>query len=162
MTAETYGLGIDPGWMSCGIALIKGKDLILSRNLVPKDCLSIKGAVHSIFDGFPEDIEISSVTIERFVAYEGKHSAQSENILMFIGALVYFFQVMEVKVNQVRAIDWKPAVCKHLVRTTDFSNPYPAFNKKYSLLAAEKFSGQKLETDHEADAVCLAYYGALL
>jgi hypothetical protein len=61
----------------------------------------------------------------------------------------------------VRAIDWKPKVCKYLVRKKGFNNPYPSFDKQFSILAANTLSGGDTKVDHEADAVCLSYLGMI-
>ena len=160
-----YIIGIDPGWSSCGIAVVEKDKTIFTNSYIPKKSSDICEAVAIGIANLPIVISIAEeveVVIERFVAYKGVHSESSEQILMFIGALVFSFQERNIKVHLVRAIDWKPKICKYLVRTTDFSNPYPSFDKKYSLLAAEKLSGIKLKSDHEADAICLAYLGTLL
>lgn len=102
---------------------------------------------------------INDVFIERFVVYEGKHSSASEDILILIGGLQYFFQRNPMcKVYMLRAIEWKQRLCKYLVRTKGFSNPYPSFDKKFSLLAAKTISGEdSINTNHEADAICLSF-----
>jgi hypothetical protein len=61
----------------------------------------------------------------------------------------------------VRAIDWKSTLCKILVRDHGFTNPGNSFNKEFSLAAAELIYGKKLKSDHEADAICLAFLGYL-
>lgn len=159
----SYSLGIDPGWSSCGYALTNTStgELLVKGNFIPKESGNIKDAVDKLcylaFQGvnlLEDDLE---VYIERFVAYKGVVTTASEDILMFIGGLVYAFQNAEAIVRLVRAIEWKPALNKWLVRRKGFSNPYPSFNKKYSLLAASTLSGVSSPTDHEADAICLSY-----
>lgn len=158
-------LGIDPGWASCGISVIEYETVVVSYNFVPRDYTTedqIEPVIRELQTTLSErnDVELSSITdayIERYVAYKGIHSDMSEKILMFIGALRYWLEHRDIAVHMVRAIDWKPTVCKYLVRTQGFNNPYPSFDKKFSLAAAKALSGLDLKTDHEADAICLSY-----
>ncbi len=144
-------VGIDPGWSTCGVH-IQGGD---SHFFVPKSNPSLLKAAQQVADVVPDG---SQVIIERFVAYEGKQTSSSEDILMFIGAVVAVLQSRTCNVTLVRAIDWKQAICKHLVRTKGFSNPYPRFDKEYSKLVAKELSGITGVNDHIADAICLSYY----
>lgn len=167
----TITVGIDPGWASCGVSLNIDGTIVFSRNYVPRDLLNSKevvyGAVEHIHQELilemrkhladPRDSAIEKAYIERYVAYKGIHSDVSEKILMFIGAMALRLEFDGTLVNMVRAIDWKPTVCKYLVRTKGFNNPYSSFDKKYSLLAAKTLSGIDSITDHEADAICLSY-----
>jgi hypothetical protein len=154
-------IGIDPGWASCGIALQQDGKLLSKTHFVPRDVTkndNLDGAVTYAYEaGKMLGAEPKQVFIERYVAYKGIHSDMSERILMYIGALKYEYERRNIAVHMVRAIDWKPKICKFLVRTKEFNNPYPSFDKKFSILAAEVLSGQKFKTDHEADAVCLSY-----
>lgn len=161
-------IGIDPGVASFGIAVEHSGELVYSEYWSPRDFGSIKNFVElMIVDMYRDDPiflsnALGEVTIERFVAYKGIHSDASEKILMLIGALNYKFDTLTgVAPTMVRAIDWKPKVCKYLVRTKGFNNPYPSFDKKFSMLAAEALSGEKIENDHIADAVCLSYLGRI-
>lgn len=171
----SYVIGIDPGWASCGYSLTYGDKVITKGNFVPRDHLSNGEVLVGGVEKLTEDIEFgartyedeyciggtSRVYIERYVAYKGIHSDASEAILMFIGALIHRFEFDGVPVVPVRAIDWKPKVCKYLVRTKGFNNPYPSFDKKYSILAARELSGLDIKSDHAADAVCLSYLGII-
>ena len=165
-------LGIDPGWASCGLALREYGKITKATNIVPRDIGSremfgltdITDYIKDEFLGteFTWVSDIDAVYMERYVAYKGIHSDMSEKILMFIGALQYYFLADGVPVHMVRAIDWKPKVCKYLVRTKGFNNPYPSFDKKYSILAAKELSGISGVTDHEADAICLSYLSVVV
>ena len=147
---------MDPGWASFGLAKVNEEGTLISaEGFVPRDF----GLTKFVNDKFSGITNIETVVLERFVAYEGVHSNVNEPLLMLIGALQYRFENEGVKVGLVRAIDWKPRLCKWLVRNKGFSNPAPSFDKKFSLAAAEALSGVKFKTDHEADAVCLAYLG---
>lgn len=163
-------VGIDPGWASCGYSLTTDGKVVVKGFLEPRQFVEdgevLSSAVDEVWNQlrvFPKDsLEMfDRLYIERYVAYAGVTSSASEQILMFIGALVHRFEFDGIPVTMVRAIDWKPKVCKYLVRTQGFNNPHPSFDKKYSILAAEALSGQKFKTDHEADAVCLSYLGVI-
>ena len=158
-------IGIDPGWSSCGWAIVDtaSGQVLGSGSYVPKESGSIYYAVKALRDSIKESLseveypDIKQVFLERFVAYRGVQTSSSEEILMFIGALTYFFELQVVPLTLVRAIDWKPKINKWLVKTRGFSNPYDSFDKKFSLLAAKTLSGKESLNDHEADAVCLSF-----
>lgn len=170
-------IGIDPGWASCGVAVQQDGVVLDKFFFVPREqhviakahgelCQAMKYLIlelQKILKSVPGSIP--SLYMERYVAYAGVTSEASEYILMFIGAIKYHFEALEYPVHMVRAIDWKPKVCKHLVRTKDFNNPYSSFDKKFSLLAARTLAGldpkNKTLTDHEADAVCLSFLGEI-
>lgn len=161
-----YSIGIDPGWASCGFAVMQDSKVIFKGSYVPRDHKgTILGFVEHLESELTKagidiysDHNIQDVTIERYVAYKGIQSEASENILMLIGGLNFYFNQV-APVNMVRAIEWKPKICKYLVRTKGFNNPYTSFDKKFSILAAKTLSGLELDTDHEADAICLSYLG---
>ena len=161
-------LGIDPGWSSCGVCLqLEGK-VLGAKNFVPSEYGTPWDFYNSgllpwleplLKDG---EVYISNVRMERFVAYAGVHSEASEKILMLIGALAYALEescsyINAVDIGLVRAIDWKQKLCKYLVRTKGFSNPYPSFDKQYSILAAKTLWPEFTGSNHEADAVCLSF-----
>lgn len=159
-------LGIDPGSRNLGYAVLD-----INANSVTINKL---GQIDPKEEGFSETIsilmmslptDIHQVCIERYVAYKGIHNAASEEILMLIGAmrqaLLTDCAIPESRLILTRAIDWKPKLCKHLVKTKDFSNPSTSFDKKYSIAAAECIINDKIESNHIADAICLAYYGYL-
>lgn len=165
-------LGIDPGWASFGVAVESEGKTIFKASYVPRDhgdsiCEFITFLNARLMDGTidlatvknPQSWYFTDVYIERFVAYKGIHSDMSEKILMLIGALNYEFTLRGSNVHMVRAIDWKPKVCKYLVRTQGFNNPNPSFDKKFSIAAANALSGGDSKIDHEADAICLSYLG---
>jgi hypothetical protein len=166
-------IGIDPGWASFGISVVDNGKTIFTRSYIPRDHGTIANFVRKLAgDVYEADINIlpsaEKVYIERFVAYKGIHSDASEHILMLIGALNYYFDLPQTIKSEltprsvmVRAIDWKPLVCKYLVRTQGFNNPHANFDKKFSVLAANALSGGNIKIDHEADAVCLSYLGEI-
>jgi Holliday junction resolvasome RuvABC endonuclease subunit len=149
-------LGIDPGVVNIGMAVTdeNGK-LVDSRVIgftdVASMCTAVDDAVYLLGSQ-----GVTQTFIERFVAYKGMQSASTENILMYIGAAVYALN-SECSITLLRAIDWKPALCKYLVKTSGFSNPSTKFDKKFSIAAAEFITKEKIKTTHEADAICLSY-----
>jgi hypothetical protein len=162
---EANFIGIDPGWASFGLAEFKESALIkVKGGDIPKASLLT-------FSGVPRDkgltkfienlpVQVTSqtkVVIERYVAYTGVSSAASEYILMLIGALQFHFESQGATVKMVRAIDWKPLLCKYLVKEKGFSNPSKDLDKKFSVAAAECITGQRYKSDHEADAICLGF-----
>ena len=157
-------LGIDPGWSSFGISMVKDDALVGKTSFVPKDSGSIINFIGTLNLWILEQLEaqlhgwepVSEIYIERFVTYGGVQT-DPENILMLIGALDYFFSTEYTKPQLVRALDWKVRLCHHLVKTKGVSNPSKSLDKKYSIWAAEQLSGEKIKSDHEADAVCLGY-----
>lgn len=157
-------IGIDPGWSSFGIAITKDNALISKQEYVPKDFGDISGFISElrkhillILDSHSEVWDTNNkIYIERFVTYGGVQT-NPEEILMLIGALYYFFSVEYSRPTLVKAIDWKIKICQYLVKSRKFSNPYKKLDKKYSLLVANTLSGVTLQSNHEADAICLSY-----
>jgi hypothetical protein len=164
-----FTLGIDPGWASCGVSLVYDDECIDYMHYIPRDCgkedRAVYHAVNHLSNFLYKHVEtigrLNSAYMERYVAYAGVQSSHSEDILMFIGAVKYMLEAEYVPVNMVRAADWKPKVCKYLVRTKGFKNPSSSFDKKYSIAAANALSGKQFKTDHEADAVCMSYLGEI-
>lgn len=157
-------IGIDPGWSSFGIAIRDGDKILSKTSFIPKEHITIANFIHEL--GYWLSSKVSpyenqnyefKVFIERFVAYAGVQSSASEDILMLIGALDYFFSINYTKPRLVKAIDWKVKVCHYLVKSKGLSNPYTKLDKKYSIWAAEQLSGETFKSNHEADAVCLSY-----
>lgn len=160
-------IGIDPGWSSFGIAINVDGKLIANTSFVPKEFGPIIAFIDQLgswvdkvvdsTDPTNEDFLMVKVYIERFVAYSGINASATEDILMLIGALDYYFSSVYSKPILVKAIDWKVALVHYLVKSKGLSNPYKSLDKKYSIWAAENLSGETFKSDHEADAVCLSY-----
>lgn len=163
---DFFYLGVDPGpvntgWsirsksgsaMACGVFNPSKSDSIIRA---ADDLLKIVKAAR------PIDLPIQVACVERYVAYKGINT-NAEGILLFIGSLLHALQSDGITILTARAIDWKPAVCKSLYKAKDFRNPSDKFDKKYSIAAAECIIGRELKrTNHEADAICLAYYAEL-
>jgi hypothetical protein len=153
-------LGIDPGSVNLGWGLVTANGVTIDHGHFNPSSLSFEKTVDTVVGKLPSTCveEEGCVTIERYVAYKGVTNQASEQILMLIGALVYEFSKRGREVYLLRAIDWKSNLCKHMFKTQGFRNPSKSFDKKYSMAMAEALSGIKLESDHEADAICLAYY----
>jgi hypothetical protein len=167
-TTEVY-VGIDPGWKNLGFALaVKNEETgKISKHLTavhnPSSFKNINAYIKYL-DTLLKTLTVSpiSVTMERYVAYQGVFSSESENINLLIGALIHYFgssDIWNVEPNLVRAIDWKIPLVKSLVRKKGFDNPSSNLDKKFSFAAAAAVMDEKIEkldTDHEADALCLS------
>lgn len=170
MTQPTYHLGIDPGVRNLAISLIDDSSKFIAGQVFdvrPPDT-DIRNAIDSVttmiltVTGSGNKI-ISSVGIERYVPYAGTYTNNAEEILMLTGAIVYVCQrhvnlIHPPEIRLFRAIDWKPSLCKTLVKTKSFSNPSTSFDKKYSKAAAEAITGTPFKNDHLADSTCLAFH----
>lgn len=157
-------LGIDPGWKNLGFAVLSGDKKLLRSGTLNPSAYGNARTVELISDEVSlvkgEDV-LECVTIERFVSYKGVHSADSENILMLIGALEYYFTTKNITTRLFRAADWKIPLVKLLVKERNFDNPSQSLDKGFSLAAARCCTGGHIfKTDHEADAACLAYFGS--
>lgn len=165
---EMISIGIDPGWSSFGLAIwdTDEKKILIQESLVPKEHGNLFD-FHRVFDSWMLPNKGNRVFIERFVPYAGCPSAAAEMTNIVIGYLIAYFGELigrgsyNKSINLMRAIDWKPAVCKHLVKNKGFSNPSATFDKKFSLAAAEAICGGKVVNDHVADAICLSYLGEI-
>lgn len=172
----TYSVGIDPGWKNLGLAILRedenGLTLISTHTLNPsemgghaKAALIIRSLVLKAVSADQTDIENLQVSlaIERYVSYNNVNTAESENILMLIGAILCAFDDISSNPGMYRAIDWKTELVKLLVKNRGFDNPSTSLDKKFSIAAAHACLDipGKFNNDHEADAVCLAAIGLL-
>lgn len=170
-----YHVGVDPAWKNLGLSIIKENvntkelHLVYSCVMNPSEFSSISQFVYELNNTIGSTIDndaecgffLSTATIERFVAYAGVSTAETENICMIIGALQYMFtQEWEVEPVMIRAIDWKTTLVKELHKQKGFDNPSMKLDKKFSDAAAVSCLNlpKKLPTDHESDASCLASY----
>jgi hypothetical protein len=165
-----YRVGVDPAWKNLGVALVKEDvetheiTLVKSWVMNPSTFKSIPDFVDALWkeviEAFGKDGGeiLASANIERFVAYAGVSTAETENICMIIGALQYLFKGREMGLH--RAIDWKMDMVKALHKKKEFENPSSKLDKKFSIAAAKACLDHEhtFATDHEADAVCLASY----
>jgi len=157
-----YLVGIDPGWKNLGFAItrVDKNGFIFKEFTCVMDPSSFSSPTK-----FIEELDrviissginkIHSVTIERFVAYAGVSTAETENICMLIGSLVYYFAASGywgVEPLLVRAIDWKTQLVKLLYKQKGFDNPSPKLDKKFSIAAAKACLDMEnvFKTDHES------------
>lgn len=158
-------IGIDPGDRNLAIGMISGARLVGTHHLNPRN-FGFSGMLKHILSVIDDcDDEVSGVAIERFVAYKGVLTPSSETILMVIGGLHSVLSARGIpddKILLMRAIDWKPMLCKKLFAEQGFRNPSTTFDKKFSLAAANAVCGSRPRTDHEADAICLAACAQIL
>lgn len=185
MKVFRYHVGIDPAWKNLGLSILKeeiqtGELTLLSSHVmnpseyktIPEFVQELEKIVRRVVftdvcsgePGFTGTVD--SVTIERFVAYAGVSTSETENICMIIGALQYAFKEQYgVDSLMLRAIDWKTNLVKQLFKTQDFDNPSTKLDKKFSLAAGNaclKKEKNIFKTDHEADATCLASYSTIM
>lgn len=164
-----YYLGCDPGWVNLAYAIIdEDGNLIKTGCLVPKE---MKGAqspeiisdhIEDIFG--IEDYRLQAAAMERFVYFKGVHNPSSEQILMVTGQMQFMlYDRYNITPTMFRSFDWKNRLVKHLFKE-GFRNPSAdkRLDKEFSIAAAEFIFDCKFETDHEADAACLAYIARLL
>lgn len=147
-------------------------DLGLHSFLVDSVNRDITNFLNEDPDNCDEDWEFDNFTIERYVTYGQVITAQTETICGLIGSLRYFFEAVPSdsfqnnSPNLLRAIDWKIPLCQYLVKNKGFDNPSTSLDKKFSMAAAKACldNSEKIviKTDHEADAICLAYVGYLI
>lgn len=95
--------------------------------------------------------------IERYVAYQGKLTPESEEVLLFIGSLISELRKLGISVKVARAVDWKMYLVKQLFKKEGFKNPSEKLDKKFSDAAATHIIGVKPKTNHESDAICMSY-----
>lgn len=121
----------------------------------------------SFAERFVEDIKVhapTKVIMERYVPYKGQAEASldnSERTNILIGVLAYALKEAG-PLYLLRAAEWKVKAAHALRRRTGFTNPSQKLDKKFSMAAAKQvFSGFK-GTDHEADAIVLAWLGSIL
>jgi hypothetical protein len=170
-----YSLGIDPGWKNLGLGIVrqkvdhedKGIELVHSQVLNPSaldgilgTAETIKRICYKIVPGY--DANYFTAALERYVPYNNVFTAEAENITMLIGCLTQSCNeslISDTPPALYRAIDWKMALVKALFKWKRFSNPSDKLDKKFSIAAAKACISnpeKEIETDHEADAICLA------
>jgi hypothetical protein len=149
-------LGIDPGTRNIGVAITDddGK-LLFSKVYALEDDGGLQGVTEHIVELVYRRC-VTSCAIERFVAFKGIHSKASEEILMLVGYLRYALALAQIPVSLYRSIEWKPALCKYLVKEFKFDNPSTKFDKIFSKAAAENITKEKIKNDHLADAIGLS------
>lgn len=154
-----FRIGVDPGWKSCGYAIISSLDgttwnLDRSGNVDPSSFSDIHVFINSL--NLPRNSSVAC--IERYVPFNHSPNSESEKVNQVIGAFIYHFHELNFeKVLKFKSIEWKIALCQKLVLKKGFDNPGSKLDKKFSLAAAKACCGKSIINDHEADAICLAY-----
>jgi hypothetical protein len=168
-----YRVGVDPAWKNLGLSIVRedpdGKlykvhSCVMNPSTYPNISAFVDALWIEVLNAMKSDGHepvIASVTIERFVAYQGVSTSETENICMIIGALQYLFKASGALM--LRAIDWKTSLVKELFKRKGFENPSTKLDKKFSIAAAKACLDEdvKFATDHEADGTCLAAYPVL-
>jgi hypothetical protein len=156
-------VGIDPGWDNLGLAALDSQGELLFSSTI--DC-SLHGTSYKAIPKILELLEPYSVAtagIERYVTYgQGTPVKEAEHIQHMIGGLSFAFHLGGAHVMLLRAIDWKPELCKYLHQEQNFRNPSTRFDKKFSIASAVAITGVKPKTDHEADAIGIGYLTSVL
>lgn len=153
-------LGVDPGWKNLGYSIIEDRKIITSGVLDPSK-ISFLGTMN-VLKGLCSDNDVELISVERFVAYKGTMTSDSEDIIMIIGGLRQLSNdLLNKDAVLSRAIDWKQFLAKHFFKAEGFKNPSESFDKKFSDAIAAHITGTKQKINHISDAVGIAYYGKL-
>lgn len=161
-----YSVGLDIGWKNAGVAVVartsNGIELVHCATLNPsgmnagKRCTQILSEVGSKVT--PTDV--NWFVAERYVAYQGVQTAESENILMLLGGVVESSRHIfyNADIMMLRAIEWKTELVKLLFKLKGFQNPSDKLDKKFSVAAAHACLDidKEIPDDHCADAICMA------
>lgn len=105
------------------------------------------------------DLPVKKVFIERFVSYQGKFVTTAESTCLLIGVLAFALRE-KGPLYLMRATDWKVKAVHLLRRENGFLNPSTKLDKKFSIAAARSICPTFSGTDHEADALVMAWVGA--
>lgn len=165
-------LGVDPGWTNLAYAWLSDEGDLITGCVVPKELPKGRLAPMVISDahwkclecqdGFEQTHEVAGAAMERFVYFDGVHNPNSEQILMVTGQVQYFLASEHNAVaTMFRSFDWKSRLSKKLFKE-GFRNPSDRLDKQFSIAAAEWIFDREFETDHEADAACMAYIARLM
>lgn len=151
-----YSLGIDPAYRTCAFVLLDEDGEVIKSVVMDTASMEL-GELPARLEDWLGEVDIKGACVERFVAFKDLNVSHSEQILMVIGQLQYWLYKEEIPFTMWRSYDWKSRLSKHLFKDYDFRNPSDRMDKVFSVAAAECCTGVKFETDHEADAGCLAY-----
>lgn len=89
------------------------------------------------------------ITYQRSSKYGKSLNAESIHKLCYaVGAIIPALAELGLKVETVIADEWKRS----------FSRSQFAAGKDFFMVAAQQIAGRPVKTDHEADAVCLAWW----
>lgn len=164
-------LGCDPGWTNLAYAWLSEDGDLITGCLEPKELgrgilapMLVEHEWATIFprDEYP-DKNLVGAAMERFVYYDGVHNPNSEQILMVTGQMqMWMAGDHDVVPTMFKAFDWKSRLSKHMYKR-GFRNPSDRLDKVFSLAAARfLFPEHDFQTDHEADAACMAYIARML
>lgn len=179
MTQPPVLVGIDPGWVNLGLAVLipepggvkyrKVFSAVYDPSKAPEAFVeSLPIILLGALPGIPTDYGETSLTVERYVPYAGVTTQITEDLTMLIGMIRMKFYSLglqscppaPISVRLTRAIDWKTYLAKTLSKNEGFSNPSNSaeLDKVFSKAAAEFLlvNPESIETSHEADAICLA------
>lgn len=159
-----YKIGIDPGIVNFGLAILREDDsLEVSYKLTPHKFSSLDEFIDSLNEILtPYLKDAMCVGVEKYVIYgRGTPAKSAIDTIMLVGALSYYFHTKGLDCQLYRAIDWKKKSCKHLFKTQGFKNPSTKFDKKFSMACSLQICKEEVETDHEADAVGIAFTSSL-
>ena len=169
LPTSLFYLGVDPGPVNTGWALL-GPDSFLACGVFdPRATGDVIMAAEELWMGIQSHLPDGKVAIvgaamERYVSYKGVLTSNAEDTCLFIGSLTYLLRSRGINTTLVRAISWKPRVCKKLHLTNGYDNPSTKLDKKFSnsaacnILGVTEYKKRPFKTDHEADAICLAYF----
>lgn len=154
-------LGCDPGWTNLAWAVLSDRGDLTTGVECPKDLKGIGTPL--CIEAELNGRELHGSVMERFVYYDGVHNPNSEQILMVTGQVqFYLYDYYNIVPTLFKAHDWKSRLSKHIFKQ-GFENPSTRLDKQFSLAAARfLFPEHLFETDHEADAACMAYIARLL
>jgi Holliday junction resolvasome RuvABC endonuclease subunit len=179
LTRSPILVGIDPGWINLGLAVLlpepgtnkyrKVFSAVYDPSKAPEAFVeSLPLVLLSALPGIPTDYGGTSLTVERYVPYVGVTTQVTEDLTMLIGMIRMKFYSLglqscppsPISVRLTRAIDWKTYLAKTLSKNEGFSNPSKSaeLDKVFSKAMAELLliNPESIKTSHEADAICLA------
>lgn len=167
-------IGVDPGPVNTGWCIRGPSGELVRGTFNPSATGDVVMAADRLFKEFQYQAQafgkysFERAAIERYVTYKGVFTSNAEETCLFIGSLTFLLRSNGIKTSLVRAITWKPKVCKLLVTEKGFDNPSKKLDKKFSMAAASRvldittFKDRPFKTDHEADAICLSYFAEKL
>jgi hypothetical protein len=164
-------VGIDPGIKNLGMSVLTlgtqeklhiqhsfTRDVSVEE--IVREALAFPLEVFKYTPDVPSMCSLEGVCIERYVPYDGRHSAVSEDITQLIGMLRVAFnlQYPDSPILLFRAIEWKVSLAQVLAKYEAFQNPSKDLDKKFSFAAARHLvdNPEVIKTSHEADSICLA------
>jgi Holliday junction resolvasome RuvABC endonuclease subunit len=149
-------IGIDPGTVNIGVAITSDTgELLFSEIFSLKDCGGLERVVKRIAE-LCDKYEVKYCGMERFVPFKNLFTKVTEDILILIGALWITVRLRSIPTELYRSIEWKPALCKHLVKESGFNNPSTSFDKIFSRAVASHITKTKIKNDHISDAIGLS------